>query len=443
MSEALATLISLEHNARQTQTIDELAFFIVHNAREMFAYDKAVVWRSRGTFRITPKAISRISQVDKYSPFAQWVSAIIKHAIKKNKNNKDAIWKISISDVPEVLQEGWPEHVSSHLLICPFKTDYGEVNGGCVFSVAKLPQEEEEKRIEWLVRALNYYWQALCQKSKFSGHWFRWKKRYTWGSVIAIILLMFFPVSQSTIAPATVVAKEPLVITSPMDGVIESFDIKPNQDVLKSKPLFRIDDRDLKNANELAEKELLTTKAKYLKAVQTGFQDIKNRAEINILKAEMAEKQLEVEYTEKLLNESIIKAPENGIAIIDDLNDWIGKPVITGEKVMEVAKKGEVELEVWLPVSDAIGFRANDEVVLFLNSKPLHAIDAQIRYVSFNAKMTPQQVLAYRVVADFTTDETLPEIGSQGSAKLVGGKVTLFFYLFRRPITVLRQSIGW
>ncbi|MCF6766051.1 HlyD family efflux transporter periplasmic adaptor subunit [Thiotrichales bacterium 19S3-7] len=443
MSEALATLISLEHNARQTQSIDELAFFIVHNAREMFAYDKAVVWRSRGTFRITPKAISRISQVDKYSPFAQWVSSIIKHVIKKNKNNQKAIWTVSIEDVPETLQEGWPEHVSKHLLVCPFKTDYGEVDGGCVFSVEKLPEEEEEKRIEWLVRALNYYWQALCQKSKFSGHWFRWKKRYTWSVVIAVILLMFFPVSQSTIAPATVVAKEPLVITSPMDGVIESFDIKPNQMIEKGTALFRIDDRDLKNANELAEKELLTTKAKYLKAVQTGFKDIKNRAEINILKAEMAEKQLEVEYTEKLLNESIIKSPETGIAIIDEINDWIGKPVVTGEKVMEVARKGEVELEVWLPVSDALGFKSDDDVVLFLNAKPLHAIDARIRYVSFNAKMTPQQVLAYRVVADFTTDETLPEIGSQGSAKLVGGKVTLFFYLFRRPITVLRQNIGW
>ncbi|MCF6767822.1 HlyD family efflux transporter periplasmic adaptor subunit [Thiotrichales bacterium 19S11-10] len=443
MSEALATLISLEHNARQAKTLNELAFFIVHNAREMFAYDKAIVWQSRGIFRVTPKAISRISQVDKNSPFSQWISSVIKSAIKRNKNSDASLWYVSVSDMPDSLKDSWPSHVSDYLLICPFKTDYGEINGGCVFSMQKLPDEEENKRIEWLIQAVNYYWQSLCEKSKFSGHWFKWRKRYTWGIIFVIALVMFFPVSQSTIASATVVARDPLVITSPMDGVIESFEIKPNERVKKNQILFRIDDRDLKNANELAKKELLTTKAKYLRAVQTGFKDVKNRAEISILKAQMAEKQLEVDYTDNLLEESIIRTSQAGVVIIDDINKWIGKPVVTGERVMEIARRGNVELEIWLPVADAIGFKPKDRVVLFLNARPLHAINAEVRYLSFNAKMTPSQVLAYRVIADFNADEELPEIGSQGSAKLIGQKVTLFYYIFRRPITVLRQSIGW
>ena len=46
--------------------------------------------------------------------------------------------------------------------------------------------------------------------------------------------------------------------------------------------------------------------------------------------------------------------------------------------------------------------------------------------------------LGYRI-----TEDAIPRIGLRGTAKVYGEKVSLFYYLFRRPITYLRQHLGW
>ena len=51
-------------------------------------------------------------------------------------------------------------------------------------------------------------------------------------------------------------------------------------------------------------------------------------------------------------------------------------------------------------------------------------------------------MLAYRVEASIVEPEIDVRIGLQGSAKIYGSKVSLFFYLFRRPISALRQFTG-
>ena len=39
-------------------------------------------------------------------------------------------------------------------------------------------------------------------------------------------------------------------------------------------------------------------------------------------------------------------------------------------------------------------------------------------------------------------ENKLPRIGLRGTAKVYGSKVSLFYYLFRKPITFMRQLIG-
>ncbi len=51
--------------------------------------------------------------------------------------------------------------------------------------------------------------------------------------------------------------------------------------------------------------------------------------------------------------------------------------------------------------------------------------------------------LAFRVIADLAaTDTPPPRLGARGTAQLFGDRVPLGFYLFRRPISALRQRIG-
>jgi len=52
--------------------------------------------------------------------------------------------------------------------------------------------------------------------------------------------------------------------------------------------------------------------------------------------------------------------------------------------------------------------------------------------------------LAYKVVASLTENlENKPRIGLRGTARIYGDEVTIFYYLFRTPINILRQWIGY
>jgi hypothetical protein len=72
----------------------------------------------------------------------------------------------------------------------------------------------------------------------------------------------------------------------------------------------------------------------------------------------------------------------------------------------------------------------------------LNSIPAVLTQASYEAELTPENILAYRILADFTDTDDMPRIGLQGTAKIYGERITLFFYLFRRPIATLRQYIG-
>jgi len=444
MSEQLATLLSLDHNARSFSSLDELAFYIAHNTREIVAYKTAAVWSS---FKLRPSkilSISEISQVNQDSQFSHNIKNVIKDAQQLKKSSLEDIWYLNKSDFKsDAVKSNWVDGFTDHLVIFVFRDFDGVVNGGVILSVDNANLDDNDKqRIDWLMKTFNYHWQSISNRTQAQRFNFRWKKSYKWWILASLIFISFIPVSQGVIAPAKIVAQDPIVITAPMDGVIESVAVKPNEKVDQHSSLIVMDERDLKVHYELAKKELSTIDAKYEKAVTTGFNDIKNRADINVLKAEMQEKKLEVDYTKKLLKEAVIKSPINGMAIIDDVNEWVGKPVVTGEKIMQVAKPNQVEMEIFLPVDDAIDFKVGDKVDLFLNSQPLNKVKGTIRFVSFAAKLSPHQVLSYRILADVNKGQTLPQVGNQGSAKLFGKSVFLIYYVLRRPLTVLRQFTG-
>ena len=50
--------------------------------------------------------------------------------------------------------------------------------------------------------------------------------------------------------------------------------------------------------------------------------------------------------------------------------------------------------------------------------------------------------MAYRVTAQLVDTNNTPRIGLRGTAKIFGEEVRLFFYLFRKPVIFVRQTLG-
>ena len=449
MDNQILNLLSISQEILQQKNLSELSFFIAHQSFEVIHYRKSIVFSSFSQKNIKIHSISDEINIDKNTPFTLAAISLIKNLIKskKLKINKDqSIYISEKQQLAKNLQNIYPKELDEHFILSLFFDNNREIIGGILFFNDDKFLEKEIKQFQWLYDIYQYSWQVLFSHEKKSLHFLKKLFRIhkvKLALVLALIIILLFPVKQSVMAEAEVIAKNPTIITSPIDGVIDQILVKPNELVKPNTLLVKLNTRDLEGAYLLSEREYQTAEAKYQQAINTGFQDIKYRAEINVLKSLMQEKKLEADFTKKLLNEANIQSPNEGIAIINDPFQWRGKPVQTGEKILEIANPNDVEIKIWLPVNDALNFKKGDQVKLFLNNQPLSSINATVLYAGINAEIPENQILAYPITASFDQTENLPRIGSQGQAKIYGNQTVLFFYLFRKPITFIRQYLGW
>jgi hypothetical protein len=156
----------------------------------------------------------------------------------------------------------------------------------------------------------------------------------------------------------------------------------------------------------------------------------------------MDQRRADATYAQSLLDRIHVTASRSGIALFDDPNDWIGRPVTIGERLMEIADPSQAELEIWLPVADAITLKTGADVDFFLNISPGAPLHATLRQASYEATLSPSGLLGYRLKALFADGSRVPRIGLRGTAKVYGERVSLFYYLMRRPLAAVRQLLG-
>jgi HlyD family secretion protein len=141
-----------------------------------------------------------------------------------------------------------------------------------------------------------------------------------------------------------------------------------------------------------------------------------------------------------------VLSPADGVVVFGDINDWLGKPVTTGERVALLADPKDAGVLVWLPVSEAINLEAGAELKLYLQVAPLKPLSAILTQTSYQAVLSPEGISAYRLRAQLKPnnpeEQALARIGLKGTAKIYGQKATLGYYLFRRPLAALRELTG-
>jgi len=203
-----------------------------------------------------------------------------------------------------------------------------------------------------------------------------------------------------------------------------------------------LDDTSTRNRLAVSEKALEIAKADYQRAVNKAFGDEASRSEINVLEGKIKEKAAEVVYLSELLKLLRITAPQGGIAIFNDTEEWRGRPVQPGERIMTLADPSLVAVSINVSPDDAVQLEVGGDVTIILSIDPLSPLKAKITQTSYEATLMPDNTLAYKVHAEFLPGSAVPRIGLKGSAKVYAEEVSLGYYLFRKPIVFLRKSLG-
>ena len=203
-----------------------------------------------------------------------------------------------------------------------------------------------------------------------------------------------------------------------------------------------LEDIDLLNEFNLAKQSLQVAEKELLRARQSSFTDNEQKSRLAELVAQVDLRRAELKSTERKLKNSKIYSEKQGVVIVDRKSDWQGKPVAVGEKILTIADPNNIEFLIWLPVKDSIVIKENAETTIFLDINPISPYKGKLLRSTYEPELSPEEILSYKLVSSFDGNKDTPRIGLRGTAKVYGYRVTLFYYLFRKPITFVRQLIG-
>lgn len=436
-------LAQLETRARHAETLEELAFITVNETNALAPYRQAVLWRrdQPGVGRVL--AISGAATIEQNAPFSLWIERVFAR-IDRSFGEGAKLCAVEASNLPAELAEEWSEWFPARGLMIPLRTPRGEVLGHLLLVREQPWLEGDGQLLELLGDCYAHAWAALRGGRSRLGHALRGPRRaIKLGLLVAVFAIMWLPVTQSNLAPAEVIPLNPIVVRAPIDGIVERIDVQPNQPVKEGDELLELDSTSIRNRLDVARHALAVAEAEYRQASQQAVFDDKSRVQLAILKGRIEERQAEVRYAMALLDRIHVHATRAGIAVYDDPNDWRGRPVTIGERILTIADPQQAELEIWLPVADAVALAPGSLVTLFLNIAPEDSVSAVVTYAGYEAAISPEGILAYRLKARFTDAGLPPRIGLRGTAKIFGKRVSLFYYLMRRPLLVARQSLGF
>lgn len=432
--------IDLESEARAATTLEGLFYHMINGTRRLVVCRQALVVGFAGGRRPEVKAAANVVQVDRRSPFLQWFEAAIARLAREGALESPR--EVEAGDLPADAASQWKDWCPARALWLPLKAGDGLLLGGLWLARDEPWQEAERILLVRLAECHGHAWEALVLRSgRKVVAWPRQKRLLAAGMAAGLVVLLGVPVRQSVVAPAEVIPEAPHVVAAPLDGVIRAVLVRPNQAVAEGEALFTLDDTSLRAEAELARRGLDLARAELDKARQGAFLEARSKADVDVLAERLRLRKAEVAYAEERLGLVTARAEAAGVAIFSSDQDWIGKPVRTGEKVMTVAAPDKAALRIDLAAEDAIELPTGAGVSLFLGTAPLSPVAARLVRASYEARPLPNGTLAFRLDARFTGEER-PRIGLRGTAKVHGRSVPLFLFLFRRPLAALRQFLG-
>jgi hypothetical protein len=270
----------------------------------------------------------------------------------------------------------------THALFAPFSMT--KQSGGLLFT-RETPFKDVDKHIaQRLAKIFGLVAFALSGKKRKPVNVNR--QLTLWSSIAFLGVISAIPIPMTTLAPAEIVPKNPFIIAAPFDGIVEDILVPPNAHVQRDMPILR--------------------------------------------------------YTDP--SKTVTVSPRQGLAIYASRSAWQGRQVKMGEAIIQIADPSNLSLRIDAPLSMGESLKPSGRVKLFLDNSPLETLEAEITSASYFAKAMPEGHMAYETHADLDLENTqsLPRIGSRGVAKIYGPKAPLAYWLLRRPITLLRQTLG-
>lgn len=446
-----AHLIRIEGELRSCLQRDALWQHLVNESAVLIPFGESLVLESRASLRGKSTsawrvlAISGLAEVQRDAPMVLWYQRLV----EKLTLSSDGSLQPESFELPQYADEHDPcteQAALRHLLWLPLHDGGTALGVGWLLAADHTWEEQHITLASRLAQAYAHGALAIAGRAQPLPAWRRHKSRTAAFAGLALLLalvLALVKVPLMTLAPVEVVARAPFVVAAPVAGVVERIVVQPGTAVNIGEPLVQLVDTALRSDFEVAEQKLQVARAKMLRYQQASIGDSSAKRELAVAQTEAQVARAERDFAKAMLDKSVITAQQAGVALYGDPRDWVGRPVAVGEAIMQVANPQQVEFKLQVAVADAVNLRDAARVKVFLDAAPLQPIEAQVVRAAYKAETDPAGVASFAVSARAAdAADNLSRLGLRGTARVYGEQVSLFYYLFRRPIVALRQWSG-
>ncbi|HAT49349.1 MAG TPA: hypothetical protein DCS88_03305 [Alphaproteobacteria bacterium] len=438
-------LLLLEEETRRSQTHEELVFLMTNRTASALAADTLFFFpveleKSGKLGKL--RAVSGVSAPESHAPMVVWLNGLIhRQPLPSQPEIVTGRWVDADGD-------SWQRWMPPEGMLLPLTTPCGGVVG-VLLLVRRHPWHQEELELaRRLGLCYGHAWEYLRLKTTpgrgSGGKWGMMvsPRSLLWVGGVLVVLLLAWPVRQSVMAPAKVIAEKPRLVTATMDGVVARIAVEPNSLVHAGQILLTMEETMVANRLAVAEDALRVAETELLRAEQLAFSHADVKANLPMLRSRIQERTVERHYAQEMLERSRVLAPGDGLALFGSAEEWVGQPVRVGQRIMVVADPDKVAIAMDLSIHDAVTMKTGGAFLLFLDSDPLHPRAGQVVHASYEANVTPEGVVAFAVRGHLTDGRPPPRIGLRGRVRLFGEDTALFYLLFRRPLSALRQFVG-
>lgn len=430
--------------AMNAKSRENLKFVILNDTLHIVNYDRAVLFELEGN---KAKLIGISGQVQVKSGGAlqeDW-----KHLVNALIDNKKPQRLVDDSFRQEALPlwKKYQEHTHPILFWLPLQHE-GKAELGLLLEIwpaseKPLPSLETMEAVNSLL--LPAY--ALCWE-KMSPlkitHYIPFNRAQWLLFGLAILLSLFIiRVPLRVVAPAEIEPKDPYIIAAPLEGIIDQIVVKPGEIVKKEAPLIEYDRRVPEQELKVAQKEVEISQAEVNRAMTLGLKDKQALSQLQGLQLKLDKAKVNLGLAEFHASQLVVKAPADGVIMLDSPEEWRGKPVRVGEKILALSDPAKTKVRIWIPENDNIVLNSQKPIKVYLNIRPETGYEAKINYIGNESIVTEKHVPSFIAEADWVEQPPDIKLGLKGTAILYGDRVSLFYYIIRRPLSAIRHLIGW
>ena len=431
----LSAALLVEQAARSAKRAADLHRILVDTSVRVHGHDVAFLFIGRGG-RLRLAAASTVLKADRTGPLVQFLTKAVNRLARETRKEPT---RVPAADF-RFPDADWAEGLPREILWLPLNGPNDRREGVLLLMRRASWQESERLLADPLA---NCYGHALWARRG------RLPDLRTPGTAYGILALLVLstaslvPVRLDTLSPAEIVAADPVPVTAPLDGVVAEVPVRPYQKVKAGDLLLAFDARELAMNRDVAAKGLAVAEAELAALRNQAFLDAASKSQVNVAEQRVALERENFAFADARFKRHRLLAPSDGVVLYDDRLNWQGRPVSTGEMLMTVATPDDVELRVDVPVNGLIPTAEGSEVRLFLDMDPSNPLTARLTRLGYEARPQPGGGLSYRFVAAFDDRGAAHRLGARGTAKVYGERVTLGYYLLRRPLAAVRRFIGF